>query len=176
MRLAKIKMIPLALMVIGVSACSQSIAEEFPPQNDFCEERGRALSDEEKISAALRYSYDSEGLQHFQRFKKIWATETGASSPEQIITGYINAHPSCCAVLEPAYIRENWAWIVVDERQRSGSLQNWNSDVQIARISSKFGQFGEIGDEIPEQQGSYLSYPVELRVSACGKIQKIDRG
>ena len=168
MRFAMTNNIRFALIMIAVSGCSQSIAEKFPPQDDFCEEQGRALTAQEMKSIALEQLSDNKKMRHFQNYKSMGPNK--AQKERDIIAEYLSEHKDCCAILEPAYLRENWNGELVEVFYNEGEMRNWNKDFQIASDPQWFGVFG---DEIVPGSGNYSS---EYKISACGIIGEINRG
>lgn len=149
------------------SACSPPVVEIYPPQDDFCSEIGRSLTDRERIVKALSYAYEDDSLYHFKAFKAQILAQGRDTTREQVISRYLEAHPDCCGVFAPAYLEEKWAMMIVEGAAHNGVLDDWNRDVKIAR---RFENFGPL---LEEKLGTNHWHH---RMSACGEIKKIDRG
>jgi hypothetical protein len=152
-----------AFLTVG---CNPAIEETFPPQDDFCGALGRELTDRERLEMSLAFAYDDESLYYFQQFKAQLLAKDSQADPERVIAEYLDRFPDCCAVLPPAYLREEWELPVIQVLAENGTLDDWNRDVKIARRPKDLNRFDQL-------QGTFHWHK---RMNACGEIMDINRG
>jgi hypothetical protein len=148
-----------ALLMLG--GCV-GLDEEFPPEDDHCEEIGRALTDQERKISGLLFAYDNKFLDFFEEYKKNYIQIKKREEKREIVISYLQDYPDCCAVLAPEFVRFN-GWVSEYE------APSWNRDVVFAEQAKYFGQFHPKMETI---RGGYRAY----KISACGITTKINRG
>ena len=95
------KLRALGLIVVGLTA---SCADRPRPFRDYCQQIGRALSEEERVTRVLLFAYaDAERrrLKHFDQFRDRYLRSKPQDGPSKVVAAYLDHYPDCCAAVAP---------------------------------------------------------------------------
>ena len=141
---------------------------------DYCAKLGRALSNQERFTAALLYAYpraEQHSLRQLTAFRDRYIRVHKDAADGQVVRAYLQRHPDCCVAVKPWPVRDYYTG-------RGYSLGRNKSAEQVFAdytVSFRWSHDILIGVKSTPDLSNRLSF-VDFEQSDCGQTARYSHG